>query len=64
MEKRLLGIILSLAGIAGLIYAGVNFMNGGTGERNLKAIIITGVLGAIFFFAGIGLIRNTKDKAT
>ncbi len=64
MEKRILGIILSLLGIAGLIYAGVQFLNGGEGTRNIKAIIITGVLGGIFFFAGIGLIRNTKDKAT
>ena len=64
MEKRVLGIILSLLGIAGLIYAGVTFMNGGSGERNIKGIIFTGVLGAIFFFAGIGLIKNTKDKAT
>ncbi|RPE08622.1 hypothetical protein EGT74_16415 [Chitinophaga lutea] len=62
MEKRVLGIILSLLGIAGLILAGVNFMNGGEGTRNVKSIIIYGVLGAIFFFAGIGLIRNTKDK--
>lgn len=64
MEKRVLGIILSLLGTAGLIYAGVTFMNGGTGEKNIKGIIFTGVLGAIFFFAGIGLIKNTKDKAT
>ena len=64
MEKRVLGIILSLLGIVGLIYAGVTFMNGGTGEKNIKAIIFTGVLGAIFFFAGISLIKNTKDKAT
>lgn len=64
MEKRVLGIILSLLGIAGLIYAGVSFMNGGEGTRNIKAIIFSGVLGGIFFFAGIGLIRNTKDKAT
>jgi uncharacterized membrane protein len=64
MEKRILGIILSLLGIAGLIYAGVCFMNGGEATRNIKAIIFSGVLGGIFFFAGIGLIRNTKDKAT
>ena len=64
MEKRILGIILSLLGIAGLIYAGVSFMNGGAGTRNIKTIIFTGVLGAVFFFAGISLIRNTKDKAT
>jgi uncharacterized membrane protein len=64
MEKRILGIILSLLGIVGLIYAGINFLNGGDGTRNIKSMIFYGVLGAIFFFAGIGLIRNTKDKAT
>jgi hypothetical protein len=64
MEKRVLGIILSLLGVAGLIYAGISFMNGGEGARNIKTIIFTGVLGAVFFFAGISLIRNTKDKAT
>jgi len=64
MEKRVLGIILSILGIAGLIYAGVVFMNGGTGVKNIKSIIFTGVLGAIFFSAGISLVRNTKDKAT
>ena len=64
MEKRVLGIILSLLGIVGLIYAGVTFMNGEGSTRNIKSIIFTGVLGAIFFFADIGLIKNTKDKAT
>lgn len=64
MGKRVLGIILSVLGIAGLIYAGVQFMNGGEGTRNIKSIIFTGVLGAVFFFAGIGLIKNTSDKAT
>lgn len=64
MEKRILGIILSLLGVVGLIYAGMSFMNGGEGTRNVKAIIFSGVIGAVFFFAGIGLIRNTKDKAT
>ncbi|GAC1438537.1 MAG: hypothetical protein NVSMB63_02260 [Sediminibacterium sp.] len=64
MEKRILGIILSILGIVGLILAGINFMNGGSGTRNTKEVIIYGVLGAIFFIAGISLIKNTKDKAT
>ena len=63
MEKRILGIVLSLLGIIGLIYAGISFMNG-SGSKNVKAIIFSGVLGAIFFSAGISLIKNTKDKAT
>jgi hypothetical protein len=63
MEKRTLGIILSLLGITGLILAGVNFLNGG-GNYNVKQIVTFGVLGAVFFFAGIRLIQNTRDKAT
>ena len=61
MEKRVLGIVLSLVGVIGLIMAGVNFLNG-SGTRDLKQIVVYGVLGAIFFFAGIGLIRNTRDR--
>lgn len=62
MEKRVLGIIFSLLGAAGLIMAAINFMNGSGGTRNVKSIVIYAILGAIFFFAGMGLIRNTKDR--
>jgi uncharacterized membrane protein len=62
MEKRIIGIVLTVLGIAGLIYAGVVFINAPTGSRNVRAILFAGVLGAIFFFAGISLIRNTQDK--
>lgn len=62
MEKRILGIIFSLLGAAGLIMAAIQFMNGGEGTRSIKSIIIYSILGAIFFFAGMGLIRNTKDR--
>jgi len=64
MGKRILGIILSLLGVVGLIYAGISFINGGTGTGNIKVIVLFGLLGAIFFYAGISLVRNTKDKAT
>ena len=64
MEKRVLGLILSILGIIGLIYAGVAFLNGDADTRNIKVILFAGILGAIFFFAGIGLVQNTKDKPT
>lgn len=64
MEKRVLGIILAILGIIGLIYAGVTFMNGSSGTRNVKSILVFGALGAVFFAAGIGLVKNTNDKAT
>lgn len=64
MEKRTLGIILTVLGILGLVLAGVNFLKGGGNNYNIKQIVTFGVLGAIFFFAGIGLIRNTRDRPT
>lgn len=64
MEKRVLGIILTLIGVIGLIAAAYFFMNGGQGTRNVKGIITYAILGAVFFAAGIGLIQNTRDKAT
>ena len=63
MEKRVIGIVLTLLGVVGLIMAAVNFMDGG-GGKNVKEIIIYSILGAIFFFAGIGLVRSTKDRPT
>lgn len=64
MEKRVIGIILTILGVIGLIYAGVSFVNGKSGMYNIKLMSVFGILGLIFFLSGIGLIRNTKDKAT
>ena len=64
MEKRIIGILLTVLGIAGLITAGYYFMNGGENTGAFKSIAMYGILGLIFFLAGVGLIRNTKDKAT
>jgi uncharacterized membrane protein len=64
MEKRTLGIILTILGIIGLVLAGVNFLNGDSKSYNIKQIVTFGILGAVFFFAGIRLIQNTRDKAT
>ena len=61
--KRLFGIILTVLGIAGLIYAAVVFMDTNGGGRQVKSLIVYGLLGAIFFFTGIGLIKNTRDDA-
>lgn len=58
--KRIFGLILTLLGIGGLIYAAMGFSQNSEGAKNL---IIYAVLGGIFFFTGIGLIRNTSDQA-
>ncbi len=62
MEKRIFGIILTVLGIAGLIYAATAIMKS-SGTASIKSIAVYGVLGLVFFFAGIGLIRSTKDTA-
>jgi uncharacterized membrane protein len=59
--KRVFGIILTLLGIAGLIYFAVIFMDATGAERQIKSLIVYGLLGAIFFFTGISLIRTTHD---
>jgi uncharacterized membrane protein len=61
--KRLFGTVLTILGIVGLIYTGVLFMNtSGTGH-DIRGMIIFGILGIVFFVAGISLVRNTKDEA-
>ena len=59
--KRIFGTILTALGIIGLIYASVVFVNTTGGNRDVKAIAIYTILGAIFFIAGIGLVKSTKD---
>ena len=61
--KRLFGTILTILGIAGLIYAAVLFVSGAGEAWEIKALAIYGILGLIFFVAGIGLVRTTKDEA-
>ncbi|MBC8046902.1 MAG: hypothetical protein H7Y00_08915 [Fimbriimonadaceae bacterium] len=61
--KRIFGAILTVLGIIGLIYAAIIFVNGSGGTYDVKALTIYGVLGFIFFIAGIGLVRATKDEA-
>jgi len=62
MEKKSLGIILSVLGIVGLIIAAVSFINGGSSGHHIRAILAYGILGILFFTAGVSLIRTTKDK--
>jgi uncharacterized membrane protein len=60
--KRIFGAILTVLGIGGLIYTAVLFVNTSGGMRDIRALIIYGILGLIFFIAGISLVRTTKDE--
>ncbi len=61
--KRVFGTTLTILGVASLIYAAVVFVNTSGSNRDVKSLIIFGVLGLIFFISGIGLIRVTKDES-
>ncbi len=61
--KRIFGAILTVLGIGGLIYTAILFVNTSGGTRDVKALIIYGILGLLFFISGIGLVRSTKDEA-
>ena len=57
--KKIFGAILTITGIGGLIYTAILY---GNNSENTRAMIIYGVLGALFFFSGVGLIKNTGKK--
>jgi len=59
--KRIFGAILTLAGIGSLIYAAMVFANTNGGNRDIRSLIIFGVLGLLFFLSGMSLVRATKD---
>ena len=57
--KRVFGVILTLIGLAGLLMGGKDLLAGGVAQASIVYL----VLGAIFFFTGISLIRTTGDTA-
>jgi predicted Na+-dependent transporter len=61
--KRIFGGLLTILGIAGLIFAAVLFATTQGSSRDIRGIIIYGILGIIFFISGLSLVRTTKDEA-
>ncbi|MDP2089541.1 MAG: hypothetical protein Q8J84_09095 [Flavobacteriaceae bacterium] len=61
--KRIFGSILTVLGIVGLIYAAALFVDTSSSTREIKIVVIYGVLGLLFFITGISLVRTTKDES-
>ena len=61
--KRIFGALLTIIGVGGLIYASILFVNTSGGTRDIKSLSTAGILGLVFFIAGIGLVRTTKDES-
>ena len=58
--KRVFGAILTVLGIAGLIYTGVNIIQR---DAHFTTLIVVGIIALLFFFSGISLVRTTSDQA-
>ena len=58
--KRTFGTILTILGIIGLIYTAINVIQK---SGDTTSLIVVGVLGVLFFFTGISLVRTTADIA-
>lgn len=61
--KRIFGALHTVLGIGGLIYTAVLFSNTRGSTHDVKTLIIYGILGLVFFIAGINLVRTIKDEA-
>jgi uncharacterized membrane protein len=61
--KRFFGALLTVLGIAALIYAATSFINTTDNVQSVKIVVIYSMVGLIFFISGIGLIRTTKDES-
>jgi len=55
--KKIFGPLLTLLGIAGMIYAAFLFLND---ESEWRPMVVFFVLGLIFFSSGMGLIKNSE----
>ncbi|MET1055933.1 MAG: hypothetical protein ABWY16_11540 [Pedobacter sp.] len=58
--KRTFGTILTVLGIIGLIYTGYGFVKH---DNDTRSLLVAGLIGVVFFFSGISLVKNTKDEA-
>ncbi|MES2809635.1 MAG: hypothetical protein V4619_13480 [Bacteroidota bacterium] len=58
--KRTFGTVLTILGIIGLIYTGFSIIQR---SGDTTALIVIGIIAIMFFFTGIGLVKNTKDEA-
>lgn len=62
-QKRTFGSILTVLGIIGIIVGALGFLQvGGMGLSKLNSIVPF-IVGLIFFFAGINLVKTTGDRA-
>jgi len=61
--KRIFGAVLTVLGIVSLLYAAQVFLTTTESTRDIKTLVIYGILGLLFFASGISLVKATKDES-
>jgi hypothetical protein len=65
--KRTFGALLTILGIVGVIWGAYAFLTGGGSVGNVSvnqlSAAVPFIVGLIFFFTGISLVKATKDTA-
>lgn len=62
--KRTFGAVLLILGIIGIIWGAYAFLMGGDGIAvGQYTAAVPFIVGLIFFFAGISLVKTTRDQA-
>lgn len=64
--KRTFGAILTILGIIAIIIGAYGFMSNGSVAglaMNRTTAFVPFIVGLIFFFSGIGLLKTTQDRA-
>ncbi|GEP89174.1 hypothetical protein SAMN05660909_01736 [Chitinophaga terrae (ex Kim and Jung 2007)] len=56
--KKLFGVLLTLLGTVGLIYAGYGFVKQ---TLHWRELLVTASIGLVFFGSGIALLKTTSD---
>ncbi len=56
---RVFGIILTIFGVAGLIYTGYGFLYL---NQAVSTLVVYGITGFLFFLTGVGLIKNSYNE--
>ena len=62
-QKRTFGSILTILGIIGIIMGAMGFMGVGGLHLGKMNSVVPFIVGLIFFFAGINLVKTTSDRA-
>lgn len=62
-QKRTFGSILTILGIIGIILGAMGFLGVGGLHLGKMNSVVPFIVGLIFFFAGINLVKTTGDRA-